>query len=880
MPMPARLRSFTGGLPAVVAAPRPSPAAKCIVGKLHIGPCARSIPAGRLLPHCCTPACALRKKAPAAPAPPPRCRAQPCVACSSNVGASRGFDCHATQRKGARATRADSSGLSCTTACGPLHRTPGTADGERGRCGPKWSNYTCTQQYPYCNEDNGWCGNTEEHQTAQDSEEYDWCRPAQKIAAQPWGTSTAGATATPPRTTHFKTSTTTTTTTTAVTDVVTASTTATTATTATVATTTTAATTTITATARTSSYTTARLASVTPAVAMPTAAARTVAPPGTPSTAVATTMARVPATTTRTRTRTWATTRSAATAAINSANTTTADPSAAPAEAGDSGHADVVTVAVAVAVAVLVYTLVGVAGARRKRRRLRSERSGNQAVREAAQRMVRCEGSEHTSDSGNNSVDSGVELSRFQRPSGIELSSLDDRTQRTKITRVTELDGSMPAGSSQPASPPEGSSSEADAGVSNAIAASQKNASSLTDAARSLDFFTGTAGGCLVTQGAMHGAYKQEASWHHGGFSHGGFVMAHTHTPPQPQPGLGPIAGGGGYTLYPGVGSMVSGPYTQPSRRVQQPQVAVPGVAQPVDVIGHTLVVRMEMPPNCDPHTGQKHGTVLQHAGQTHGGRQTQLFAGSAPTHHVHPQGAVVPGMAFEMDPRVLQMTLGGGANANASGAADAAATLPGAPPWGGDAGLAHQALSSGGGGNYPGKRSTLDEAEGGVNMNLDALFGDLGDDLGGVPAPTPSSAGVDIAAPHPPPRTPKREHGSSPLSSASGRAGEGLFPPPPSELSDTELLDTLLDGLQSDTRPLRDSNGAPSRSGACPSRVPRSEREPFPSRVLAWRPDMRDGGFAARRGAVCMRTARGAAAGAFGGVLLHGTCVVRARAS
>ena len=51
-----------------------------------------------------------------------------------------------------------------------------------GRCGPLFNHVRCggtgVTEYPagaiYCNEANGWCGNTEEHRNAQPSTEYDF----------------------------------------------------------------------------------------------------------------------------------------------------------------------------------------------------------------------------------------------------------------------------------------------------------------------------------------------------------------------------------------------------------------------------------------------------------------------------------------------------------------------------------------------------------------------------------------------------------------------------------------------------------------------------------------------------------------------------------
>ena len=50
---------------------------------------------------------------------------------------------------------------SCAKTCAP-------------RCGPLFKKSTCCKQYPYCNEANGWCGNTNAHRDAQPSVTYDF----------------------------------------------------------------------------------------------------------------------------------------------------------------------------------------------------------------------------------------------------------------------------------------------------------------------------------------------------------------------------------------------------------------------------------------------------------------------------------------------------------------------------------------------------------------------------------------------------------------------------------------------------------------------------------------------------------------------------------
>jgi hypothetical protein len=62
-----------------------------------------------------------------------------------------------------------------------LHNN-GVPDELIGRCGPLFNHVRCggtgVTEYPagaiYCNEANGWCGNTEEHRNAQPSTEYDF----------------------------------------------------------------------------------------------------------------------------------------------------------------------------------------------------------------------------------------------------------------------------------------------------------------------------------------------------------------------------------------------------------------------------------------------------------------------------------------------------------------------------------------------------------------------------------------------------------------------------------------------------------------------------------------------------------------------------------
>jgi len=63
---------------------------------------------------------------------------------------------------------------SCPTApdvdCYPLSQT-------LGRCGPEWDgrcNKDLVDYAVYCNTENGWCGNGEDHKNAQDGDEYDW----------------------------------------------------------------------------------------------------------------------------------------------------------------------------------------------------------------------------------------------------------------------------------------------------------------------------------------------------------------------------------------------------------------------------------------------------------------------------------------------------------------------------------------------------------------------------------------------------------------------------------------------------------------------------------------------------------------------------------
>ena len=48
---------------------------------------------------------------------------------------------------------------------------------EAARCGPKWGgrcNKNLKDWALYCNVDNGWCGDTEDHKNAQSGDEYDW----------------------------------------------------------------------------------------------------------------------------------------------------------------------------------------------------------------------------------------------------------------------------------------------------------------------------------------------------------------------------------------------------------------------------------------------------------------------------------------------------------------------------------------------------------------------------------------------------------------------------------------------------------------------------------------------------------------------------------
>ena len=75
-----------------------------------------------------------------------------------------------------------------TILTSPTPACPPTSDnsGARGRCGPKFNNQFCSgnSYHIYCNEDNGWCGDTQAHRNAQASTKYDArslptiCRPA------------------------------------------------------------------------------------------------------------------------------------------------------------------------------------------------------------------------------------------------------------------------------------------------------------------------------------------------------------------------------------------------------------------------------------------------------------------------------------------------------------------------------------------------------------------------------------------------------------------------------------------------------------------------------------------------------------------------------
>merc|ERR1712035_64988 len=43
-----------------------------------------------------------------------------------------------------------------------------------GKCGPDFEHQMCPEHYPFCNEANGWCGNTDAHRDAQSSTTYDY----------------------------------------------------------------------------------------------------------------------------------------------------------------------------------------------------------------------------------------------------------------------------------------------------------------------------------------------------------------------------------------------------------------------------------------------------------------------------------------------------------------------------------------------------------------------------------------------------------------------------------------------------------------------------------------------------------------------------------
>jgi hypothetical protein len=67
-----------------------------------------------------------------------------------------------------------SAPLSCVSlATDPNTGVPLSQD---GRCGPLFGTRCAEERYPWCNEDNGFCGDTEEHRNAQASTRYDWRR--------------------------------------------------------------------------------------------------------------------------------------------------------------------------------------------------------------------------------------------------------------------------------------------------------------------------------------------------------------------------------------------------------------------------------------------------------------------------------------------------------------------------------------------------------------------------------------------------------------------------------------------------------------------------------------------------------------------------------
>ena len=65
----------------------------------------------------------------------------------------------------------------CNTLYAPAETCPATSNNPvaPGRCGPKFNNQFCSGAgyNIYCNEVNGWCGNSEKHQHAQLSTKYD-----------------------------------------------------------------------------------------------------------------------------------------------------------------------------------------------------------------------------------------------------------------------------------------------------------------------------------------------------------------------------------------------------------------------------------------------------------------------------------------------------------------------------------------------------------------------------------------------------------------------------------------------------------------------------------------------------------------------------------
>ena len=80
-----------------------------------------------------------------------------------------------SEHKNSQSTDAyDYKPKSCNWQCPPLNQNLDNS----GRCGPLFDSVRCNPNLEswaiYCNEGNGWCGNTDDHKNAQESDKFDY----------------------------------------------------------------------------------------------------------------------------------------------------------------------------------------------------------------------------------------------------------------------------------------------------------------------------------------------------------------------------------------------------------------------------------------------------------------------------------------------------------------------------------------------------------------------------------------------------------------------------------------------------------------------------------------------------------------------------------